>query len=296
MGNALVRTMTLVACSLMVAPVVMADEPLLVVDSVVLATMDEAEVPAEEAGVLRELAVSAGAHVARGDTLGRLDEREAQLVLDRAKIELENARRQAKNDIDIRVMSKAADVAGAELKRAIDSRERYEKSVSETELDHLRLAEEHARLQIEQAEHDRETARLAVQLAEKQVQLAELALQKRMLRAPISGTVVQILRQQGEWVQPGQLVVRIVGTERLKAIGFLDGRHAREDITGRSVDLQISGEGYGQEEYRGIIAFMHPEVNPVNQQIDFWAEIDNRDQRLRPGLKGRLVILPEDAR
>jgi hypothetical protein len=31
-------------------------------------------------------------------------------------------------------------------------------------------------------------------------------------------------------------------------------------------------------------------VNPVNGQVRVWAEIENRDLLLRPGLHGKLVI------
>jgi hypothetical protein len=33
-------------------------------------------------------------------------------------------------------------------------------------------------------------------------------------------------------------------------------------------------------------------VNPVNGQFRVWAEIENRDQLLRPGVQGSMTILP----
>jgi len=43
------------------------------------------------------------------------------------------------------------------------------------------------------------------------------------------------------------------------------------------------------------VTFVHSEVNPVNGQLDFWAEIENSDHRLRPGLRGSLKISDQPA-
>jgi len=37
------------------------------------------------------------------------------------------------------------------------------------------------------------------------------------------------------------------------------------------------------------------EINPVNQQVRVWAEVENRQMLLRPGLRGNLTIHPEPA-
>ena len=40
----------------------------------------------------------------------------------------------------------------------------------------------------------------------------------------------------------------------------------------------------------GKIVFVSPEIDPVNGQVRVWAEIDNTDFKLRPGLHGSMVI------
>ena len=36
--------------------------------------------------------------------------------------------------------------------------------------------------------------------------------------------------------------------------------------------------------------FVSPEVNPVNGQVRVWADVDNKQLTLRPGLRGHLAI------
>ena len=101
---------------------------------------------------------------------------------------------------------------------------------------------------------------------------------------------MQILRRNGEWVEPGQPVVRIIRIDRLKALGSLQATQLTEDLTGREVKLRVLLSGEEPIEFPGEVTFVHSEVNPVNGQVDFWAEIENRDLLLRPGLKATLVI------
>jgi len=265
------------------------------VESVLLTPIQVVEVPAQEAGTLKRLAVAEGAMVKAGDLLAQIDDTDAQLEKTRAEIELDNARRNASNDIKVRVAVKAAEVAAAELQRGLESQKRYPKSVSETEIDRLRLTSDHAKLQVEQAKYDFETAQLALRVQQNQVQQAARQLERRRITAPVSGRVVQLFRQQGEWIEPGQAIARILRLDRLKAIGALDAASLDGDPTGRPVTLKLESPPGGQAESQGRVTFVHSEVNAVNGQVDFWAEIENPALQLRPGLRASLTILAKPA-
>ena len=265
------------------------------VESVLLAPIQEVEVPAQEAGLLQRLAIAEGALIKEGDLLAQIDDTDAKLEKARAEIELDNARRNASNDIKVRVAVKASEVAAAELQRGLESQKRYPKSVSETEIDRLRLAAEHTKLQVEQAKYEFETAQLALRVQENQVQRAQRQLERRRIPAPVSGRVVQLFRQQGEWIELGQPIARVLRLDRLKAIGSLDARRLSSDPTGRSVSLKVELPQPGQAEFQGRVTFVHSEVNPVSGHLDFWAEIENPDLLLRPGLRASLTILDKPA-
>ena len=65
------------------------------VQSVVVNLIAEVEVAAEEAGPLIELAVTEGNRVKKGDLLGRLDDRDAALTINRSEIALKHAQQLA---------------------------------------------------------------------------------------------------------------------------------------------------------------------------------------------------------
>ena len=49
-----------------------------------------------------------------------------------------------------------------------------------------------------------------------------------------------------------------------------------------------------QAEFPGKLVFVSPEIDPVNAQVRVWAEIENEGLRLRPGMRGRLIVKVPD--
>ena len=68
----------------------------------------------------------------------------------------------------------------------------------------------------EQATEEHVTDGLTAKAKKAEVDAAEVALTRRILRAPFDGVVVQVHRRQGEWVSPGDPVMQIVRTDRLR--------------------------------------------------------------------------------
>lgn len=265
------------------------------IEGALVTLIEQVEVPAKVEGVLSELNAKEGQLVAAGEGLGRLEDVESALTLRRATVEYDIARKQARSTIKIDVAKKAFAVADVELKRAKESVEKYKKSVSETELDRLRLAAEKASLEVDQAVHDQEVAELTAQLKDAERLLAEAAVERRRVLAPLSGMVVQVHKRRGEWVEPGQTVVRILRVDRLRVEGLVNVRKITGNLVGHRATLAVDLPGRGAREFEGAIVFVSPEVNPVNGQLRVWAEVENRDLALRPGLQGALTIHPEAA-
>ena len=271
-----------------------ADADELRLSEAVLTPVDRWEIPARSGGVLTTVDVVEGARVAAGQLLATIDDEEARLAVERAEIALEVARAEAQNELRAAAAAKTAEVAKAELQRAVESFEKYKKSVSETELDRLRLTVEQTTLEFKQAQHERALALLTVRLRENERTTARQAFDRRRVRAPADGVVVELLRRPGEWVEPATTIARITRTDRLRVEAFVDAPRAR-----RLVDADVrfeptpfdDAEAAREPPARGRLTFVSPEVNPVNGQVRLWAEIDNADGRLRQGLSGTLVIV-----
>lgn len=257
--------------------------------NVVLTLIDQVDVPAREAGMLLTTTVKEGETVEEGKLLGRIDDAEAQVLRARAATDVQQARELAENDIKVRFAKKSAEVARAELQRAVESVEKFAKSVSQTELDRLKLVADKTELEIEQAQQDLLQARMTLALKQHDLDRAELQVQRRQIAAPITGMVVQWKKHQGEWVEPGTPVLRIVRLNKLRAEGFAPATQLTLADVGRSVTLTVEVAGKPTV-FPGVLAFVSPEIDPVNGQVRFWAEIDNPRLELRPGQNGVLVI------
>ena len=340
---------------------VSASEPIKV-QSAFVRVLDEAEVPAREAGVLEKLDVRDGDQVKAGQVLGQLDADDAKLGVARTELDLAIADRQAKNtlpvrtaeallkeaehdrtqaglahriatmkadnDVAVRHAVKSRDTSKMELERAVQARKSFEKSISQTEIDRLRLIMERNDLEIEKAQFEKALAdlqkqiedssmtgqdqavarlKLAVEQARLQkdvdaltrdvkaraVDVAELQLARRQIRSPLDGVVVETLRHRGEWLEPGQRVLRIVRLDRLKVEGFVDSRQVSGSLRGAAVRVFVQlADDEKPVIVKGKIVFVSPEIDPVNAQVRVWAEVENPDLTLRPGLPAEMVIEP----
>jgi macrolide-specific efflux system membrane fusion protein len=261
----------------------------LAVESVVLHLLNEADVPAQEAGLVTNLLVREGARVKPGDALAQINDEVARLAAAATELQYDVAAAKATNDVRLRFAQKALEVSEAELRRSTESIERFPKSVSQSQLDVERLTVEKNRLELEQAVHEHQVAQLEMKVKDHERTAAKAAVARRRIVAPLEGVIVQVLVRPGEWVEPGQPALRIVNVDRLKAEGFVPAQQAH-NLIDRPVRLTVDVENDPAASFTGKIVFVSPEVDPITRQVRVWAEIDNRDGRLRPGQPVKMIV------
>lgn len=262
----------------------------IVVPAALIKLMDHAEIAAPEAGVIAELAVQEGDIVPRDELIARLDDTDAVLGEKRAQREVDIAANQADNRIPILAAEAELQLAENDLARAKESQQKFARSVSAAEMERFELAVRQGKLAVEQAEHEHAIARLTLQLKQAELEMATRLTGRRQILAPFEGMVVQVYQRPGEWVEPGTQMVRLVRTDRLRVEGFVSVEQVASPLVGRRVTLTLPGPGGTEQTSDGQVTFVSPEVDPVNRQVRVLAEIDNQDQKLRPGLSARLVI------
>jgi macrolide-specific efflux system membrane fusion protein len=260
------------------------------IPSALIKLVEQVEVPARQSGALDELGVHEGDMVEAGALVAKIEDADVQLDMRRAQLELAAARKQAENDVKVRFARKSLEVAEAEQRRALDSEKRLSQSVSQSELDQLRLIVERTTLEVEQAQFEMELARTTRGIKENELELAEHGIRQRRITAPLAGFVTQVNRHRGEWVEPGQPIIRILRLDRLRAEGLASAEALGGGLHGRAVKLTVELEGKPVE-FAGKVVFVSPEIDPVNGQVRVWAEIENKNLKLRPGLHGSMVIL-----
>lgn len=288
------------ALSPLVAPVVLtrADEETRTIEipSAVVKIAEEAAVPSSEAGAIARLAVREGQIVEVDAVLAELRDTVERLAVERAAMEAEIAAKRAASDVSVQYARKSSEVARAELVRSEETNAKYPKTVSETELNRQRLVRDRGELEVKQAEREQEIATLTQTIRENEKKAAEQALARRTIRAPLAGMVVELPKRRGEWVQPGETVARVVRLDRLRVEGFLSARDARLELVGREVTVRLAKAADSPpplakpRDYRGRIVFVSPEIDPINDQVRIWVEVDNRDMRLRPGMQAVMIL------
>lgn len=268
--------------------------PSLTVSRCLVSLIDEAQVPAQEAGVLVRLSVRESQQVAAGDLLGEIDLSQAKIAERAARLQLNVAQERVTNDINHRYAKKAAEVARAEYDAALTINSQQPRTVPEVEVKRLELVWQKATLQIEQALHDLKVFGLEARVREAELDTAKNQVERRQIRSPLSGVVVKRYRHAGEWVKPGDPAFHVVRMDQLRIEGFVNqSEYAPWQVDGRPVTVEVELAGGRRERFSGRIRIPSPMVEPGGD-YRVWAEVANRQQGrhwlLQPGQLTEMTI------
>lgn len=240
------------------------------------------------------------------------------------EIALQISEAEAKTDVRVQIASAETKLRQLELDRAEGARKSFKGSISESQIDRLKTSVAKGQLEIQQAKDDHavqkmkpeadqaaiqqkddEIRRFEALLAQGEKELvvaglsrdiraneaeaAEWNLERRNVRAPFDGVIVEINSEEGEWIEQGTVVARLISLAKLSADGFLPVDQASLKLVGRpvSIDIRVGGR---TRSLKGTVTFVSPEVDPVNQKVRFRAEFENPETVILPGMNGSLVI------
>ncbi len=285
-----VMTRLAIRCSLVVLLFGFGDDVICAEIDVFVRLIEEAETPAREPGVLTKVVVKEGQMVAEGEVLAQIEDIEAQFNRNRAELELRIAREEADSDVIVRTAEKAAVVARNEWQRVKKIAELNPNAISASEVENHQLTAEKLDLEVERAERDFRLAKIKLALKENEFDFSEEKLVRHVVIAPLPGMVVEVHRRRGEWVEPGEKVFRIVRIDRLRAEGFVDASQVSGEWIDSQVVLSVRLNDDTEQEFTGTVVFVSPEIDPVNGQVAVWAEVENANLLLRPGLRATMTV------
>lgn len=256
--------------------------------------VEQADIPAQEAGVLAEIKAAEGAEVRKGELLAKIDDRRAEIDKRLASDEYASAREKADNDINLRYSAAAADVAEAAYLAALDANNRVANSVPSADVRKLKLEHRRAVLQIEQSRLEQSTTGHEAQAAAAKVEVADDNIRRRRITSPLNGQVVEVRRQVGEWVQPGDVVLHVVRLDRLRVEGFVKASDvAAARIRGRDATVTVELAGKRKVEFPGKVVFVNPLLQ-TGGDYRVRAEVQNRQEDgqwlLQPGQPASMQI------
>lgn len=212
-----------------------------------------------------------------------------QLDSELARTAVAVAERQAEIDVDIRFAEISSDVARLEYEQAKEVNASIAGSIPLTEVRRRKLEYDRSLLQIEQSKHQQAVALLKLNEANAQLKTFSVI-------APFAGAVTKVVKKTGEAVRPGEPVLELVNTRRVRIEGYIDASLRRRVAPGTPV--QVEGEKLDDEALPpslGKIVFVDTVVQPVTRQIRVCAEVDNTNESLVAGLTATMIVLPMPA-
>ena len=258
--------------------------------------IDDIDCPAPEEGIIVHLGVKEGSETRAEETIAQIDDRDSQQALKIAQYALEAADARANDDVERRYSQAAAKVAEAEVDEMREANERVEKAVSPAEIRRAKLEHDRAILGIEKAEKDQQLNALDANTKRAELAAAEMAVDRRRVLSPFDGQILEVYREQNEWVRPGDPIVRIARLDKLRVDGWVYfNEHTPAEVDGCEVTIQVD-VGRGRiEKATGRVVYVSPLAEGFdNPKYRVRAEIANRRQQNRwlisPGLDATMTI------
>jgi multidrug resistance efflux pump len=236
--------------------------------------------------------------------LAEIDNRETvakQLI---GQGELDAARAQALSDAELIVAQKAVEVAKAELESQKEIRKVNPGAVSLTELRKYDFQVQRAEAQVKLAETDRNIASLTAKTKEAQLQAIDIEFDRRTVKSPFPGEVIEIFRKRGEWVQAGEPVMHIARLDKCRVKGFVYAiaEVSPHELEGKPVEIIVQSTNGKELHVKGTVGYASEIIEGVgsSRQFRIWADVEN--QRLtdevskqqywaiQPGSMAKMVI------
>ena len=257
-------------------------------------TTQDIRVPATANGVVSRLHMRLGDHVERGTILLQLDD--SQSLLEQAVVGAEHdaATHRAASDVGVRFAAAGRRVADMDYRRALTANRTSPNAVSDADLESLRLTAEESALKVEAADKEYEGKGLEVRAAAAKRQLSMLVGGRNRISSPLDGEIAEILVQEGEWVEPGRPLMRIVGLQMVQVESLVSAKtHSPADLYGKVVTVRALLSEVVRESFPGKIVFVSPIVRPGGD-YHIAVEVPNRKDRghwiLRPGMEVELHL------
>lgn len=131
--------------------------------------------------------------------------------------------------------------------------------------------------------------RIELELARLQAEQAEEINRLRTITAPISGIIVEKMREIGESVTATQPMFRLVDIDKVFVQFYLPVEDSASIKVGR--ELQIKCRAADEETmFPGRVEFVDPRVDAASGLIRVKVIVDNPDHAIKPGLRAEIFI------
>ncbi len=230
----------------------------------------DVQVSASVAGLVHRIKVRPGHVVSAGEILVELDSLPQQAELRRRAVLLED---------DSELQSARARLRALdELLRMTETVARASQSVSMEELIKARMEKASAEGRVQQLLAQK--ARERVEHEQAQIEIAQ-----RLVRAPITGVVVDVPVDVGEWAKPGDTVLRLTDVSQVELRMNLPQAATARLSVGRKVSAFFEAAP-AEVQAVGAVSFISPLADSASGLVDVRIRFANPKGQIRPGAKG----------
>jgi RND family efflux transporter MFP subunit len=267
-----------------------------------LAAYDQATVSAKVPGRLESISVDLGAVLRQGQVIAQIEKKDYQLRLQQAEAALAQARArvglppEGKDDRivteetgTVRQAQALLDDAKLKLERA-DSL--FKRGVlAKAQLDSADADYKVALSKYQDAIEEIRNRQALVVQRRSELEIARQQLTDSAIYAPFDGVIQEKRASIGEYVAAGAPVVNIVRMDPLRLRAEVPERESRSVHVGQEVRVTLEGD---PNVYTGKIARISPAITAQNRVLIVEAEVRN-DGHLRPGSFARAEIVSADS-
>ena len=230
-----------------------------------------------EAGILDEVLVDQGSRVAQSQILLRLDHYRQDYNLEVSKRRLENRKGILMAEADLREKEAILEEVKAKHKRRQVSDAQFVGAITQWELANYRL----------------ESAKDSVDQAKLDFALSIRALDDRVVKSPVAGKVVEILKTVGERGAVGDVVIKVGDFSKLKAGVPLSKEAASKLVTGGFFTVKTAPDGRPIQALIESISAV-PNSTKGEKMVNLIFENPDDDQQQNPDSPASSV-LPENS-
>jgi len=259
--------------------------PTIVVDEATVDWIEKSEVSALRPGVIEKMELQIGMPVRRGGPIGYLHSEVADLTVKKAEVASRSIgpqkRAKASRDLAVAVVARNKRLIARDPNYV--SKEEQSKAEAEVNVAEAMMIEAEEKVSLDKADLD----------------LAKRALEEHTIRAPFDGVVIHRTKNPGEAVQANEAVVTLGNLDRLRVWTWVPLNFLQRVKEGGIVEIQprLDRTRGGallpieNKKFRGKITFVDPQILPeVDTAVRIYAEFDNQNHELLPGMKARMTI------
>lgn len=234
----------------------------------------DVEVPALEAGQIKKIFVKENDVVQVDQNLGTLRDEAARLQKEVAVSNVAIAKVDAENENRIKFAYESKVTADQLFQASKELQKRGSIGLREFKDDELKSKQ--SALQLDEAQFQKKQALEKLKLEQVNMKAADDLIDRHLIKAGCDGQVAEIFVEEGEWVNRGDKVMRIIQMDRLRIDGRANSNDFfHSDLDGKSVTVTQTLPDKSIATFTGIVRLVKLE-NSVSNKLFFEVEIQNQ--------------------